>query len=613
MKIVSNTPEALRVLQDVVKSNTIIGLDYKTTSGHPNDFAPLHHDKLLLSGYSVGFESGERTYVPLCHKEGGNAPKELAIEVLRSIVEDTSKTIWYHDSKRAKLVSRATGLDVKSYFRCSLLAAWLLDLGNEEDLVKLVSKYLGHTFISWGNTTERTHLYSVDNFGLYGADAALYCLRLGEWMKPRLIADDLLYVFENLECEFADILVHINEVGFKIDRKALLDLDLKLGKRETSLREDFYKLANVSISSHEQISHKMFNEFKWWPVKGVRKLNKKIEGKQIYSTDKDTKILLDSVLPKNGKGREALELVTEYSSVSKLRSTYTHKIVGFADYYLDSRLRCEFKQAGTDTGRLSSSNPNFQSIPPQIRSSFIADDGWVILLADYKAADLVMIAHLSRDPKMLDAFIARRDLHLETAQACGVPRKTGKVLNLGIIYEMQPEALAKELGVSIAVANAIWNNWHNTYLGVGRYQKRQHTFARKHGYVKTITKRRRYLPEINSSNIWRKRFAERAASNTPVQGSVADIMKIAMRNLFRHWKSDDVLYDYYTGKGKAKILSQTHDEIICEVRKDFAQIAMKDLQYHMENSVKLRAPMIAEPGIGSSWLEAKEDSERRIK
>jgi len=265
----------------------------------------------------------------------------------------------------------------------------------------------------------------------------------------------------------------------------------------------------------------------------------------------------------------------------------------------------------------NSANPNLQNIPTRseegnsIRNAFVAEEGWTLGVSDYSQADLVMMAHLSMDTMLTKAYTEKLDLHQLTANNCKCDRSTGKVINLGLIYEMGVNTLAGNLKIDSTEAFRLWTAWHRAYPMVRQYHKRMHAFAEKHGYVRTITGRIRLIPDIHSDDSYKRTLSQHMASNTPDQGSVADFIKIAMRNLFNEWKSRGVLYDYYTKEGKAKILSQVHDELICELRDDFAEEAADDIQRHMEKAVELRVPMTAIPGIGKNWNLAKKDGKRR--
>jgi len=230
-----------------------------------------------------------------------------------------------------------------------------------------------------------------------------------------------------------------------------------------------------------------------------------------------------------------------------------------------------------------------------------------------------MMAHLSQDKRLMQAYAEFIDVHQQTADICGCDRSQGKVTNLGLIYEMAAKTLTGNLGWDWndrkvrEKGTKIYDAWHAGYPNVRVYQEAQHVYAQRYGYVRTITGRIRFLPGIYSSDDGIQRHSERAASNSPCQGSVADVIDIAMKNLFQEWRERGVLYDYFTKDGKVKIVSQVHDELIVEARKDFAEEAALDIRRHMEGSVKLTVPMTAIPGIGHTWLDAKADGKRREK
>jgi DNA polymerase-1 len=274
----------------------------------------------------------------------------------------------------------------------------------------------------------------------------------------------------------------------------------------------------------------------------------------------------------------------------------------------------------------NSSDPNLQNIPTRseegnrIRNAFISEPGWVLIVSDYSQADLVMMAHLSQDYMLLKAYNEHLDLHQQTADNCGCDRPTGKTINLGLIYEMGVKTLQHNLTsikdgkiISREEATRLWEAWHRTYPMVSKYHTKMHEFAEKHGYVRTITGRIRLIPNIKSKEAGKRIYAQHEASNTPDQGSVADVIMLATRNLFYEWKSRGILFDYWTGKGDVKILSQVHDELIIEAKEEIAEEAALDVQRHMEKAVILRAPMTAIPGIGKNWNLAKEDGKRREK
>jgi len=617
MKKLTVTDEDLSKLGQKIAENKAIGLDYETTSAHPMSSAPLHHDKLKVAGIGFGFPDGDSTYVPLAHADSELASYDASMKLLGKVLADPELEVWAHNIKFEIGVSRVVGIQPEVKWRDSMLAQWLLGkgLGGKRGykLKAAVEEYLKHKMLTWEEVVpdkKRIHEVSAKLAGKYCADDALQTLRLGELWTPELAEMKILDVFERIECPFAEVLGHMSEVGFAVNRELLTDLSTTWCEEMAELSESFEGLAGVRISSNPAVSKRMFDELKWWkPIEDRGKSGN-------YSIRSGVRSELAKMLKPGSPGWVALELKNRYQAIAKLESTYTHSLVSFAEMFGDNRVRAGFHQAGTATGRLSSSGPNLQNIPrkgdgARIRDAFIAEDGWKLCLADYSQADLVMMAHLSRDPALLRAYVEGLDLHQQTADACGCDRDTGKTMNLGIIYEMGPVTMANNLGIPHERGKMLHARWHQTYPLVRAYHERQHAYARKYGYVRTITGRIRYLPDIHSKNHVKRAISQREASNTSDQGSVADTIKIAMRNLYREWKERGILFDVFTGKGKAKILSQVHDEVICEFTDDFAEEGALDLKRHMETAVELRAPMTAGPGIGDTWTEAKKDSKRR--
>ena len=631
MKLLTTTIEDLDVLKkkfdDVTLSTKRYGLDYET---FPKDGVKDHateHDLLEVLGIGFGFEDGDRTYIPLRHTYGDNAPMDAAMEVLRYALMNPELEMWAHNAKFEWIVSRVLGITPKNKIRCSMIAQWLLGyrLPGKAGL-KLkpaVKKFLNHKMLEWDDVVpKRTRAQDVlpTIMGDYCSDDGLQCLRLGIHFLPEIEELKMTKVFTDLEMPFMPVLAHMKEVGFRLDFDRLRSLHEKFKVEMQDLADQFEDLVGVGISKNQQISQKLYDELKWWPSDGFER------GKNgCFSIDKAHLEILEKRLEEGTTPYQVLEMKRRYQKISKINSTYTTSLIEKAEAHGDERLRGDFHQAGTDTSRLSSSKPNLQQMPSRdkegkkVREAFIAEDGWWICDADYSQADLVMMAHLSQDPMLLKAYREHLDLHQQTADEaeaeCNfeVPRPTGKVLNLGLIYEMSVNKLQETLKCDRPTAAALHKAWHRTYPLVGAYHRRMHKYVAQHKFVRTITGRIRRIPDIDSKTGWKKAKAERTASNTPDQGSVADVVKIAMRNLYYHWLDSGVLYDYYTKEGKAKILSQVHDELICELREDFVEEGMRDIKHHLENAVELRAPMSAQPGVGRTWSEAKADAGRREK
>jgi len=627
MNLITDDSKGLRQLRAKLKATDRYGLDFETTSITAVSDHCLEHDLLRVVGAGFGFPDGTRTYVPMAHRHGKNAPEKEVHELLTEVLSDPTKELVAHNLKYEYMVCRALGITPKNKLRCSMIAQWMLgyrlDKGRGLKLKSAVQHFLNHTMTTWEEVVPkgcRAEDTVIVVMGDYCSDDALQCLRLLEHFIPEMVALELVDVYQRLEMEFLPVLVHMQECGMRLDLNYLRELHTHLSAEAKRIADEFEELVGVGVSKNQKISKRLYEELGWWPSQGFER------GKAGYfSIDKIHLARLARKLEKGTSPMRALELKRRYQVISKLNSTYTLPLITRAEIHLDKRLRGSFHQAGTETGRLSSSKPNLQNIPSRsdegrkIRDAFIAEDGWILCVADYSQADLVMMAHLSQDPMLLHAYREGIDLHQQTADKCSeaagieVTRPTGKTLNLGIIYEMQPKTLSVSLGVDYDIAEAIHRAWHATYPLVGVYHRRMHAYAQKHKLVRTITGRIRRIPEINSKNHMRRSMSEKMATNTPDQGSVADVIKIAKRNLLKEWQEKGVLYDYYTGEGLAKILSQVHDEIICEFKLGFEEEGMADVQRHMEYAVELRAPMTAVPGIGRSWNDAKADCKRQEK
>lgn len=613
MKVIT-TVDQLPALAEKLAATPEIGLDFETTAFSPIEKAPLHFDKMKVVGWGFGFPDGEATYLPVAHQAGENLPFEQALALLKRVLEDKTKIVWAHNAKFEATVARVLRIDAKCEWRCSMLAQWLLQKGlpgkSGHKLKPAAQAYLGHKMIEWEEVVPkkaRAHMVAPSTLGPYCADDALQSLRLGKLFSEEIEELNMTRVFLELENPVAtEVLPHMDEVGFAIDRKVLQDIAVSSQKEMSLLARDFIELTGIDIGKDAQISVRMYDVAKWWPVLEHFKRGK--SGR--ISVDAHHRAMVKELLEEGTPGYQAIEFKDRYARLSKIRSTYTHSLIKKADQYADGRLRSSWLQHGTATGRFASREPNLQNIPirtpegRRVREAFVSEEGWELYDRDYSGADLRVFAHLCCDENMIQAFLNNEDLHQKTADACHVNRPAGKVANLGLIYEMGPGTLARGIGAPVPVAKRLWNSWHETYPRVRRYHNRQHAYLRKHGFVRTLTNRIRYIDGIDSAQPGKSFRAQHESVNTPAQGSVADIIKIAMRNLVREWRHRGVLFDVYTGEGKAKLLSQVHDELIVELRDDFKEEGASDVQRHMEQAVELRVPLVTEGGFGKNWLEA---------
>ncbi len=402
-------------------------------------------------------------------------------------------------------------------------------------------------------------------------------------------------LLEEIEFPLENVLYDMESAGFEIDKSELAAFAKMLGERISALESSIYFMAGeqININSPKQLGKLLFEDLALPVVKKT---------KTGYSTD-------SAVLEKLRGKHEIIDLIIEYRHLSKLKSTYADAFLPLLDD--ESRIHSTLKQTVTATGRISSAEPNLQNIPVrteigrEIRKMFVAKEGFLLVGADYSQIELRVLAHMSGDKTMQDAFINDEDIHTITAsQVFNVPpflvndtmRSRAKTVNFGIIYGQSEFSLSQDLKISRKEAKEYIENYFNNYSNVKEYMERTIENAKECGYVSTVFKRRRYIPELAASNFNLRSFGERVAMNAPIQGTAADIIKIAMVKV----------YDSLREKcPSARLILQVHDELICEVPKEDADIAAQILKEEMENAVSLSVPLKADVKVGKSWYETK--------
>ncbi|HUY26268.1 MAG TPA: DNA polymerase I [Candidatus Binataceae bacterium] len=415
-------------------------------------------------------------------------------------------------------------------------------------------------------------------------------------LAAKLRDDQLEALYRDIEMPVAPILAEMEAAGVGIDASALKKIGAEFGEQMNRLEHECYKLAGreLNLNSPNQLREVLFATLKL-PTKGIKK------SKSGYSTDADTLEKLAAAHPMPAK-------LLEYRSISKLKSTYADALGELIDR-ADGRLHTTFHQAVTATGRLSSSDPNLQNIPTRtqegrrIRRAFIAREGWMLLSADYSQIDLRVLAHLSADPTLIDAFQRGEDIHARTAiellgiaagQVDAEARRVAKTINFGLIYGMGPQRLAAQLGISLAAAQDYIKRYFDRLPRVRAYFEETLARARSDGFVTTMYGRRRYLPELSAAPGGARAQAERIAINTPIQGTAADLIKLAMIRLHSEIRR--------TGM-EAVLVMQVHDELLLEVRKDALHDAAQAARREMEGVATMRVPLKADLKWGSNWAE----------
>jgi DNA polymerase-1 len=575
-----------------------VSVDTETTSLDP--FAAE------LVGLSFAIEPGEAAYLPVAHRYAG-APEQIGVEralaALRPWLEDPSRRKIGQNLKYDQHVLANHGVRLAGVAHDTLLQSYVLDSQARHDMDALAERYLGLKTITYDEVTgkgaSRIGFEEVDvaRATEYSAEDADVTLRLHRVLYPRVAADEKLkYVYESIEMPVREVLFRMERNGVLVDAGLLDQQGRSLGQKMLELEERAHREAGqpFNLNSPKQIGEIFFERLKLPVVK------KTPSGAP--STDEDVleKLALDYPLPKT---------LLEYRALSKLKSTYTDKLPRMVNPKT-GRVHTNYGQATAVTGRLASNDPNLQNIPVRtlegrrIREAFIAPPGHVIVSADYSQVELRIMAHISGDQGLLDAFARGDDVHRATAaeifgrnpnEVSAEERRYAKVINFGLMYGMSAFGLAQQLGLERATAQAYIDSYFARYPGVARYMESTRQTAREQGYVETVLGRRLSLPEIRSSAPARRAGAERAAINAPMQGTAADLIKLAMIAV-QGWIDRERL--------GAKLIMQVHDELVLEVPEAELARVKDELPRLMAGVASLRVPLVVDIGVGRNWDEA---------
>jgi DNA polymerase-1 len=550
-----------------------------------------------LVGIALAIEPNEAFYIPLAGPHEGQRPQlspSHVFKALRPYLEDPKYRKVGHDLKSAVVILKQYDIPLIGLHLDTQVASYVLNPSRRSnDLEALALEYLDQKIAPLTERPEEkgdgeeTSVHSCE-----GVDTAL---RLSHILGPRLGAEGLSNLYFDLEVPLISILSRMEMNGIRVDVERLNEISSEIATEIQSLEEGIHRLAgeDFNINSPKQLGHILFEKLKL-PV--ARKT------KRGYATDME-------VLQHLARGHELPGKVLDYRSLTKLKSTYLDALPQLV-HRETGRIHTSFNQTVTSTGRLSSSEPNLQNIPvrgefgQRIREAFVSDHGWGFLSADYSQVELRILAHLSEDPILIEAFKKDEDIHARTAsEIFGVSadavtplmRREAKVVNFGIIYGISAYGLARELKVEPKVARAYIEGYFQRYKGVNEFIERVLEETRKRGYAETLRGRRRYLPEISGSNVAARKFAERTAINTPIQGTAADIIKEAMIRI----------QDRLDSEGhNSRMLVQVHDELLFEVPEDERQTMESLVQEEMEGAQRLTVPLKVVTGWGKNWAEA---------
>lgn len=576
----------------------LVSVDSETTSLNPM--------QAKLVGISFCIESHHAAYVPLMHHYTG-VPQQLALETvlnrLKPWLENAEKPKLGQNLKYDKHVFANHGIQLNGIVHDTLLQSYVLESHRPHNMDSLALRHLDVKTISYDDVTGKgANRIGFDEVALdiatqYAAEDADITLRLHQTLYPGIQKDERLnYIYREIEMPVLDVLFEIERNGVLLDYKLLQKQSHELGEKLQTLEQQAHTLAGqpFNLNSPKQIQEILFTQLKL-PV-----IKKTPTG--VPSTDEDVlqQLALDYPLPK---------LLLDYRGLAKLKSTYTDKLPLMMDRNT-GRVHTNYAQAVAVTGRLASSDPNLQNIPVRtsegrrIREAFTAPPGHKIVSADYSQIELRIMAHISQDEGLLKAFAAGEDIHRATAaEILGIPldqvgpeqRRYAKVINFGLIYGMSEFGLASQLGIERSAARAYMERYFARYPGVESYMRQTREKARQFGYVETVLGRRLWLPEINNANGNRRQGAERAAINAPMQGTAADIIKLAMIAV-RNWLHQAPL--------RSKLIMQVHDELVLEVPDDEVALVKNTLPECMGNVLRLDVPLLIEVGVGDNWEQA---------
>jgi len=591
-----DTPDKFDEFLALLRKAAEFSFDLESTSTRPMEAE--------IVGLSFSWNDHEAYYVPLAGPSGEVLPADSVLTALKPILEDESVGKVGQNLKYDTLVLRNAGIELRGITFDTMIAAYLLDPGRRRNnIVDLAMDYLGESkirtaeLLGTGKKQITMNLVDLDVVCRYACEDADVAWRLAGVLRPKLAEMQLDTLLRDVEIPLLYVLADMEWHGVTIDVPFLREMSKELGERLARLEQQIQNEAGVkfNVASPKQLSKVLFEKF------GLRKSKKTTLG---YSTNA-------GVLEDLAQDHDLPALVLEYRQLSKLKSTYVDALPKMINKRT-KRIHTSFNQTVTATGRLSSSDPNLQNIPVRtelgraIRKAFVpANPDWSIISADYSQIELRILADLSEDPTLMAAFHEDKDIHAFVAsQVYGVPltdvtpemRRKAKAVNFGIVYGLTPFGLSRGIGVSVDEAKQFIDAYFERYGNVRKYIDSVIEEARQREWVATKLNRRRNIPTINSTNDQERRLAERIAINTVIQGSAADLIKVAMNNLHSQ---------LIAGGHAARIILQIHDELVLEAPKDELLSARQLIEGTMCNAIKLKVPTKVNIETGPNWLEAK--------
>jgi DNA polymerase-1 len=543
-------------------------------------------DKVAPLGISISYAPGVSYFIDLENFEGG---QDLAIRPLADIFSNPFIDKTTHDYKCKFSILSRLGIELASVTDDLMMASFVLDSSRPHHELE----FLAQTSLNVYPQSELPEGFSETGFK--AATRADWTFQLTPMLRQKIQADDLIKVYSEIEVPLAPILADIETAGMKVDCDDLAKFSEFISKELETLKEKIYSIAGreFNIGSPKQVGE-VFEEL------NISTGRKTATGQ--ISTSKD-------VLAELAVDYEIAQLITDYREMDKLKATYADALPKMVN--TDGRIHGVLSQAVAVTGRLSSTEPNLMNIPvrtelgQQIRKAFIPEKGNKLLSADYSQLELRILAHITEDPIMLEAFQNNEDIHAKTARLVfgatnekdlKEKRRLAKIVNFGIAYAVEAFGLSQRVGISKQEARKVIDDYFETYKGIRAYMDRIPDEAREKGYITSLFGRRRYFPGIRDRNYTVRSRAEREAINMPIQGTASDIVKIAMINVFNALKKEGL---------KTRMIMQVHDELLFETPESEIERASAIIKREMESAATLDVPLIAEIGVGDNWMNAK--------
>ncbi|MDM8565693.1 DNA polymerase I [Candidatus Halobeggiatoa sp. HSG11] len=566
----------------------------------------LNYLQARIVGISFAVQAGEAAYIPLTHDYLGVAQQldlDAVLQAFQPLLENPHKLKVGQNIKYDAHVLANHGINLQGIASDTMLESYVLDSTSQHNMDALAQKYLNLTTIKFEEVAGKGkkqlifNQVSIEQAAPYAAEDADITLQLHQELYPRLEAvPKLNYILHNIELPLISVLIGIERNGVLVDANLLHNHSKELADKLQQLEQQVYTIAGekFNLNSPKQLQVILFEKLQLPILKRTPKKDPST------AVDVLEELAIDYPLPK---------LILEYRSLSKLKSTYTDSLVKQINPQT-GRVHTSYQQAVTSTGRLSSTNPNLQNIPVRnaegrrIRQAFVAPKGNKLLAADYSQIELRIMAHLSQDESLLKAFSSNEDIHRATAsQVFDTPinevtteqRRYAKAVNFGLIYGMQAFGLAKQLGIKKSEAQTYINAYFARYSGVEIYMNETKELAKQQGYVETIFGRRLYIPNIKSSSHPRRQAAERTAINAPMQGTAADLIKLAMIAADKRIRASSL---------DVKMLMQVHDELVFEIAEADIEAAQQFIIEAMTQVAELRVPLLVDVGIGDNWEQA---------